>query len=96
MSEMHFIINEYDNIDSKITYLLFKALKRDKKIECINKNDFLLVLLFIQGYKQYSEIEILEQSSNEHDITLEDSDAWEIFCKNRVNSIKKTTTGPEN
>jgi len=92
---MHFIINEYDNTDANLTNLLFQALKRDSRIECINKNDFLQTLLFIQGYKQYSEVEILVHSSNENDIVLEDSDVWEIFCKNRKNSTKKKTSGPE-
>lgn len=46
MFDLHFLSCEDDKT---IALQVFSALKRDHRLECMNKNDFLKVLLFVLG-----------------------------------------------
>lgn len=57
---MHFVVNEEDRVHS---YHLFNNIKREMNLECVNKFDLLGVLQYILGYKNWNEVEVLQNQN---------------------------------
>lgn len=57
---MHFVLNEEDRVHS---YHLFNNIKREMNLECVNKFDLLGVLQYILGYKNWNEVEVLQNQN---------------------------------
>eukprot|EP00801_Mesodinium_rubrum_P001328 Mrub_01328.p1 GENE.Mrub_01328~~Mrub_01328.p1 ORF type:complete len:730 (+),score=154.88 Mrub_01328:225-2192(+) len=99
LSSMNFIFKNNET-DNQYIYLIFNIIKGNNSLECINKNDFLKILQFVQGYKKYSDIEFIinneENKSNDQFEKLnENSLIWSTLKSNRLNSLKKVVKKEE-